>query len=333
MAVIDQAIGDSFALYNGDNMSVMAEMPDASIHLSIYSPPFASAGVGGLYVYSSDPRDLSNCDSYEEFFKQYGYQVAELARITMPGRMSCVHCMDIPRSNSGTDSYIDFPGDIIRLHEANGWKFTGRRMIWKEPLAVRLRTMQKNLAHASLVTDSLDCGVAAGDQLLTFRRNGVNPVPVAHPVGMLDYAGEKQMPNDILHYKGWKGKQTENRYSHWIWRQYADCMWDDIRMGRVLPYREARDSEDEKHVHPLQLDVIDRCVQLYSNPAEKVFTPFMGVGSEVYSPVLLGRKGIGAELKPSYFRQAVKNVQMAAAGKRDLEENEELFAEAEGETE
>lgn len=333
MAVVDQAIGDSYALYNADNMSVMADMPDASIHLSIYSPPFASAGVGGLYVYSSDPRDLSNCDSYEEFFKQYGYQVAELARITMPGRMSCVHCMDIPRSNSGTDSYIDFPGDIIRLHEANGWKFTGRRMIWKEPLAVRLRTMQKNLAHASLVSDSLDCGVAAGDQLLTFRRNGANPVPVAHPVGMLDYAGEKQMPNDILHYKGWKGKQTENRFSHWIWRQYADCMWDDIRMGRVLPYREARDSEDEKHVHPLQLDVIDRCVQLYSNPGERVFTPFMGVGSEVYSPVLLGRKGIGAELKPSYFRQAVKNVQMAAAGKRDLEENEELFAEAEGETE
>lgn len=333
MAVIDQAIGDLYALYNGDNMSVMAEMPDASIHLSIYSPPFASAGVGGLYVYSSDPRDLSNCDSYEEFFKQYGYQVAELARITMPGRMSCVHCMDIPRSNSGTDSYIDFPGDIIRLHEANGWKFTGRRMIWKEPLAVRLRTMQKNLAHASLVADSLDCGVAAGDQLLTFRRNGVNPVPVAHPVGMLEYAGEKAMPNDILHYRGWKGKQTENRYSHWIWRQYADCIWDDIRMGRVLPYREARDSEDEKHVHPLQLDVIDRCVQLYSNPGEKVFTPFMGVGSEVYSPVLLARKGMGAELKPSYFRQAVKNVQMAAAGKRDLEENEELFAEAEGETE
>ncbi len=328
MAVIDQVLGDSFALYCGDNMSVMAAMPDASIHLSIYSPPFASGNNsgGGLYVYSSDPRDLSNCDSYEDFFEQYGFQVRELARITMPGRMSCVHAMDIPRSNSGTDSYIDFPGDIIRLHEANGWKFTGRRMIWKEPLAVRLRTMQKNLAHASLVADSLDCGVAAGDQLLSFRRDGANPVPVEHPVGMLDYAGEKQMPNDILHYRGWTGKQTENRFSHWIWRQYADCMWDDIRMGRVLPYREARDSEDEKHVHPLQLDVIDRCVQLYSNPGEKVFTPFMGVGSEVYSPVLLGRKGIGAELKPSYFRQAVKNVQMAAAGKRDIEENEELFA-------
>lgn len=332
MDVIDQTIGESFALFNGDCMAVMQGMSEASMHLSIYSPPFASAGVGGLYTYSSDPRDLSNCDSYEAFFEQYRFQVRELARITMPGRMSCVHCMDIPRSNSGTDSYIDFPGDIIKLHEANGWHFTGRRMIWKEPLAVRLRTMQKNLAHASLVADSLDCGVAAGDQLLTFRRHGTNPIPVQHPQGMLEYAGEKQMPNDILPYRGWKGKQTENRFSHWIWRQYADCIWDDIRMQRVLPYREARDSEDEKHVHPLQLDVIDRCVELFSNKSETVFSPFAGVGSEVYSPVLLGRRGVGAELKPSYYRQAVKNVQMAAAGRRDTEENNELaFEESEAE--
>ena len=216
---------------------------------------------------------------------------------------------------------IDFPGDIIRLHEREGWMFTGRRMIWKEPLAVRLRTMQKNLAHASLCEDSIDAGVASGDQLLTFRRAGKNPVPVQHPVGLLDYAGEREMPSDILKFKGWKGKQTENRFSHWIWRQYADCMWDDIRMQRVLPYREARDSEDEKHVHPLQLDVIDRCVVLFSNPGETVLTPFMGVGSEVYSPIMLGRRGIGAELKSSYYRQAVKNVQAAAAGFSFEEEN------------
>jgi len=324
MAVRDQLITDKYALYNADCMSMLASLPDDSVHLSVYSPPFASAGVGGLYVYSSDPCDLSNCDSYEAFFDQYRFIVREKARVTMPGRVTAVHCMDIPRSNSGTDSYIDFPGDIIKLHEDNGWRFTGRRMIWKEPLAVRLRTMQKNLAHASLVADSIDCGVAAGDQLLTFRKIGANPVPVQHPIGMIDYAGEKQMPNDILRYRGWTGKQTENRFSHWIWRQYADCMWDDIRMHRVLPYREARDSEDEKHVHPLQLDVIDRCVQLFSNPGETVMTPFMGVGSEVYSPVLLGRRGIGAELKPSYYRQAVKNVQMAASGRRDVEENNEL---------
>jgi hypothetical protein len=202
-------------------------------------------------------------------------------------------------------------------------------MIWKEPLEVRLRTMQKNLAHASLVADSIDCGIASGDYLLLFRRDGANPIPVAHPAGLLDYAGERQMPNDLLSYRGWTGKQTENRFSHWIWRQYADCMWDDIRSNRVLPYREARDSEDEKHVHPLQLDVIERAVVLRTNPGETVFTPFMGVGSEVFIPVLLGRKGIGAELKPSYFRQACKNVQQAAEGKRDAIENHELDFEAE----
>jgi DNA modification methylase len=317
MAVADQCITDKFAIFNGDCVEVMQELSTGSIHLSIYSPPF-----GGLYNYSSDERDLSNCDDYDGFFEHYAHVVRELARITMPGRISAVHCMDIPRSNSGTDSMIDFPGDIIRLHEREGWRYTGRRMIWKEPLAVRLRTMQKNLAHASLVADSIDCGVASGDQLLTFRRIGKNPVPVRHPQGMLDYAGEKPMPSDILSYRGWTGKQTENRYSHWIWRQYADCMWDDIRMQRTLPYRESRDSEDEKHVHPLQLDVIDRCVELFSNPGETVFTPFMGVGSEVYSPVILGRRGVGAELKASYYRQALKNVQMAAAGRKDLETSE-----------
>jgi hypothetical protein len=319
MTVSNQAFGEQYALYNGDCVEVMQSLPDASVHLSIYSPPF-----GGLYHYSSDPRDLSNCDDYDTFFDHYAFVVRELARITMPGRMTCVHAMDVPRSNSGTDSYRDFSGDIIRLHEREGWAFTGRRMIWKEPLAVRLRTMQKNLAHASLVADSLDCGVASGDYLLTFRRNGKNTVPVAHPVGMMDYAGERVMPSDILPYRGWTGKQTENRYSHWIWRQYADCMWDDIRIGRVLPYRDCREEDDEKHVHPLQLDVIDRCVELYSNKGETVFTPFMGVGSEVYSPVLLGRRGIGAELKESYFRQAVKNVEAAAAGYVIGQDNEEL---------
>lgn len=323
MAVIDQCIGESFAVYNGDCMEVMQGLPDASVHLSIYSPPF-----GGLYHYSSNERDLSNCDDYGQFFEHYTFVVRELARITMAGRISAVHCMDVPRSNSGSDSYIDFPGDIIRLHEREGWFFTGRRAIWKEPLAVRLRTMQKNLAHQSLVEDSADCGVASADYLLTFRRKGKNPVPVLHPVGMLDYAGERKPPGDVLPYRGWTGKQTENRFSHWIWRQYADCMWDDIRMDRVLPYRECREEDDEKHVHPLQLDVIDRCVQLYSNRGEVVFTPFMGVGSEVYSPVLLGRKGIGAELKTSYYRQAVKNVQMAAAGRKDIEETGDLFEQA-----
>lgn len=320
MAIKNQEIGVEYALYNGDCIEVMKGLPDKSIHLSIYSPPFA-----GLYNYSSDERDLSNCDSYEQFMEHYRFVVREKARITIPGRMTCVHCMDVPRSNSGTDSYIDFPGDIIRLHESEGWKYAGRHMIWKEPLEVRLRTMQKNLAHASLVADSIDCGIASGDYLLLFRRDGKNPIPVHHPVGLLEYAGERAIPSDVLSYRGWTGKQTENRYSHWIWRQYADCMWDDIRTGRVLPYVDSREEDDEKHVHPLQLDVIDRCVVLRSNPGETVFTPFMGVGSEVYSPVLLGRRGVGAELKESYFRQAVKNVKAAVEGHRFDRRNGDLF--------
>lgn len=324
MAVNDQRITDKYAIYNGDCVEGMQGLPDASIHHSIYSLPFV-----GLYHYSSNDRDLSNCNNYEQFFDHYAFVVRELARVTMPGRITAVHCMDVPNSNSGTDSLRDFPGDIIRLHEAEGWRFTGRRMIWKEPLAVRLRTMQKNLAHASLVADSIDCGVASGDQLLTFRRIGTNPVPVLHPVGLLEYAGERVPPADVMHYRGWAGKQTENRFSHWIWRQYADCMWDDIRTQHVLPFRAARDSEDEKHVHPLQLDVIDRCVTLFSNVGETVLTPFMGVGSEVYSPVMLGRRGIGWELKPSYFRQAVKNVEAAAAGYRFDKQNSEMALEEE----
>ncbi len=325
MAVNNQVITDKYAIYEGDCIEVMKGLPDNSVHLSIYSPPF-----GGLYNYSSNDRDLSNSMDYNEFLAHYAFVIRELYRVTVPGRVTAVHCMDIPKSNTGTDAMMDFPGDIIRLHEAEGWHFTGRRMIWKEPLAVRLRTMQKNLAHKTLIEDSLDCGVASGDQLLTFRRAGKNPVPVAHPIGMMSYAGERMPPADVLRYRGHKGKQTENRFSQWIWRQYADCMWDDVRMQRVLPFKAARDSEDEKHVHPLQLDVIDRCVQLFSNPGEIVFTPFMGVGSEVYSPVILGRIGMGAELKASYFRQACRNCEAAAKGQQfDIEEGENLFDDVE----
>jgi hypothetical protein len=319
MDVMDQIITDKYALYNGDCVTGMQRLPDGCVHLSIYSPPFA-----GLYVYSSSNRDLSNCADYDAFFAHYEFVVRELARVTLPGRMTAVHCMEVPRSNSGTDSLLDFPGDIIRLHERLGWQYAGRHAIWKEPLAVRLRTMQKNLAHASLVADSLDCGIASADYLLLFRRNGKNPVPVAHPVGLLEYAGERTPPAKVLSFRRWSGKQTENRFSHWIWRQYADCMWDDIRIDRVLPYKGSRDSDDEKHVHPLQLDVIERVVTLRSNPGETVLTPFMGVGSEVYVPVLMGRKGIGFELKSSYFRQAVRNVEAAAAGRRFDAENMEL---------
>lgn len=307
MGVLTQQITERYALYNGDCMEVMPALPDGSIHLSVYSPPFA-----GLYVYSSSERDLSNCRDYDEFMQHYEFVVRQIHRLTMPGRISAVHCMDIPRSNSGKgDALMDFPGDIIRLHERCGFRYAARYHVWKEPLTVRNRTMMKALAHKTIVEDSSRCGVASADYLLIFRREGENPVPITHPTGLTEYAGERQIPAELAKYKGWTGKQTENRYSHWIWRQYASAFWDDVRLDRVLPFKAARDEEDEKHVHPLQLDVIDRCLTLWSNPGERVLTPFMGVGSEVYSAVRAGRFGVGVELKPSYYRQAVANLQRA----------------------
>ena len=304
MAVGEQEVTDRYAIYLGDCCDVMHTLPDASVHLSVYSPPF-----GGLYHYSSSERDLSNCRSYEEFFTHYEFVVKELARLTMPGRVTCVHCMDVPSGNTGRDYLRDFPGDIIRLHEQLGFHYVARYHVWKEPLGVRNRTMVKNLAHATVVKDSSFCSVASADYLLVLRKHGDNPVPITHARGLLDYAGERQIPAELLSYRGWTGNQIENRYSHWIWRQYASAFWDDVRIDRVLPFKQAKDEEDEKHVHPLQLDVIDRCVVLWSNPGEVVLTPFMGVGSEVYGAVMAGRRGIGIELKPSYYRQAVRNLQ------------------------
>jgi DNA modification methylase len=299
--VLDQQITDRWAVYNGDCMEVMADLPDNGIHLSIYSPPFA-----GLYQYTSSERDLSNNASYDQFFEHYSYVIAEIERITMPGRMTAVHCMDVPTGNSGGDALRDFPGDIIRAHR--GFEYIARYHVWKEPLTVRNRTMKKDLAHRTLVEDSTRCSVASADYLLIFRKRGTNPVPVEHPKGLLEYAGARPIPSDLHSYRGWNGNQRENRYSHWIWRQYASAFWDDVRLDRVLPFREARDEEDEKHVHPLQLDVIDRALVLWSNPDELVLTPFMGVGSEVYGAVRNGRVGIGIELKASYYRQTLKNL-------------------------
>lgn len=307
MAVAESMLTENYALYLADCLDVLPTLGTESVHLSVYSPPFANSA-GGLYRYSSSERDLSNSRSYAEFLKHYRYVVREIYRATMPGRLSCVHCMDIPSGNSGKDNLIDFPGAIIRLHERIGFRFVGRHFVWKEPLAVRNRTMMKSLAHMTIVDDSAYCGVASADQVLLFRKKGENRIPVAHPVGLTEYAGERAIPQELLSYRGWRGKQTENLYSHWIWRQYASSFWDDIRIDNVLPFKQARDEEDEKHVHPLQLDVTHRCVVLRSNPGEIVLSPFAGVGSEIYESVRLGRKGLGIELKPSYFKQAAKNL-------------------------
>ena len=319
MAVIDQVVTGKYAIYNGDCMEVLPMLGEAKVGLSVYSPPFA-----GLYHYSSSERDFSNARDYEEFFKHYEFLVKELFRVTMPGRMTCVYCMDVPRSNNGkSDSLMDFPGDIIRLHEREGWKYVARYHVWKEPLTVRNRTMTKALAHKTIVDDSSRCTAASADYMLVFRRKGENKVPITHPTGLQRYIGERIMPAELQKYKGWTGKQTENRFSHWIWRQYASAFWDDIRLDRVLPYKPARDKEDERHIHPLQLDVIERAVILWSNPGEVVLTPFMGVGSEVYGAYINGRKSVGVELKSSYFRQAVKN--LAEAKWNVFDEEPDMF--------
>lgn len=323
MAVKDQHIGENYALYCGDCMEVLTKLPDESIGLTVYSPPFA-----GLYMYSSDERDLSNCIDHDEFFEQYGYCIDEISRVTMPGRISAVHCMDIPLSNSGCDAMFDLPGRIILEHEKRGFAYAGRRVIWKEPLMVRNRTMMKSLHHATLCEDSTRCSIANADYLLMFRRRGENAVPVFHDVGLLSYAGENQPPDSLLHWRGYVGDQKKNQYSQYIWRQYASSVWMDIRIDRVLPYREARDLEDERHVHPLQLDVIERAVVMWSNPGETVLTPFMGVGSEVYGALINGRRAIGIELKPAYYNQAVKNVEKAAQESVQTDQRD-MFADAE----
>ncbi len=314
---LTKEITDRYAIYNGDCVEVMKSLPSDKIHLSVYSPPF-----GGLYNYSSDERDLSNCADYDQFFEHYAYIIRELHRLTMPGRMTAVHVADVPSGNSGGDHLIDFSGDVIRAHQKEGWKYVARYSVWKEPLGVRNRTMRKDLAHKSVVDDSSRCSCASADYLLILRKGGENPVPITHPVGLTEYAGSRQIPNELLPYRGHKGNQIENRYSHWIWRNYASAFWDDVRIDRVLPFQQTKDEDDEKHVHPLQLDVIDRCVVLWSNPGETVLTPFMGVGSEVWSAVRNGRRGVGVELKPTYFKQALKNMGSVdiAAGDADFVE-------------
>lgn len=323
MAVRTQVITEKYAIYNGDCVEIMRGLPSESIALSVYSPPFA-----GLYQYSSDPRDMSNAIDPEEFFEHYGYCIDELTRLTMPGRISAVHCMDIPLSNAGCDAMFDLPGRIIAEHESRGWQYGGRRVIWKEPLMVRNRTMMKSLHHKTLCEDSTRCSIANADYLLMFRRAGENAVPVVHEVGLMDYAGENQPPAELLRYRGMAGDQKQNRFSQYIWRQYASSVWMDIRIDRVLPYRAAREGEDEKHVHPLQLDVIERAVVMWSNPGETVLTPFMGVGSEVFGAVVNGRRAVGCELKPSYYQQAVQN--LASANRSAVANQPTLFGDDNG---
>ena len=319
-----QTITENYAIYNSDCMEVLPTLDDNSIDLAVYSPPFA-----GLYNYSSSDRDFSNCESKEQFLDQYDYLIKEMGRVTKPGRINAVHVTDV---FDNTSRLWDFPHEVIRLHEKHGFEYRNRITIWKEPLKVRMRTMVQSLMHKFIVEDSTKCFTAMPDYVLIFTKKGENEVPVTHPNGFKRYFGSTPIQPNILtawnnqnggntteaqlwehlnkKYKNWEDPKT-NKLSHYIWQRYASSVWDDVRIDNVLPFRDSREEDDEKHVHPLQLDVIDRIIDLYSNAGEVVFTPFMGVGSEVYSPVSLGRKAIGIELKDSYYKQAVKNLELA----------------------
>ena len=311
--VKQQHITEDYALYNSDCMYVLPTLPDRSVDLSVYSPPFC-----GLYNYSSSENDFSNCDSYEAFGKQYEFLVKEIARVTKPGRITAVHCQDI--CENVTENFLyDLPSAIIKIHQANGFQYCNRITIWKEPLKVRIRTMVRSLMHKLIVEDSTGNFPAQPDYVLIFKRAGKNQVPVTHPQGLKRYAGAVPLLPEMekrygpwehikAKYADWKD-QRSNKMSHIIWQRYASSVWDDIRNDHVLKFKDAREDDDEKHVHPLQLDVIDRIVDLYSNAGETVLTPFMGVGSEVYGPVSMGRKAIGIELKDSYYKQAMKNLE------------------------
>lgn len=322
--VKDQKVTDNYAVYNSDCMLVMPTIPTESVDLSIYSPPFA-----GLYNYSSSEHDFSNCETKEQFLQQYEFLIAEIARVTKPGRITAVHCTDV---FDNTCRLWDFPHEIIKMHEKHGFEYRNRITIWKEPLKVRMRTMVQSLMHKFIVEDSTKCFTAMPDYVLVFTRKGENQVPVTHPAGINHYAGETPILKNIL--QAWNNANGTNfnedelwqhlnlinendkvtKLNHYIWQRYASSVWDDIRIDNVLPFRDAKEEDDEKHVHPLQLDVIDRLVELYSNPGEVVLTPFAGVGSEVYSPLSMGRKAIGIELKDSYYKQLLLNI--AEAPKR-----------------
>jgi DNA modification methylase len=321
----DQIITSEYAIYCSDCMEVMPTLPDSSVDMSVYSPPFA-----GLYNYSSSERDFSNCENKEQFLEQYDYLVAQIARVTKPGRVTAVHCTDVFDNSC---RLWDFPHEIIRIHEKYGFQYRNRITIWKEPLKVRMRTMVKSLMHKLIVEDSTQCFTAMPDYVLVFTKKGDNAVPVTHPHGLKRYFGATPiLPNILQAFNNaneskfnekelWEylkntyqdhADPKSNKLSHYIWQRYASSVWDDIRIDNVLPFRDSREEDDEKHVHPLQLDVIDRLVELYSNEGEIVLTPFMGVGSEVYSPVSMGRKAIGIELKDSYFKQAKINLDLAS---------------------
>lgn len=278
----DQATGDGWTALLGDSCERMAELADESVDLSVFSPPFAS-----LYVYSASERDLGNCSSRDEFFAHYRFVVDELLRVTKPGRNCCVHVADIAttKATHGTTGLYDLSGAVIAEHVAAGWTFYGRWFVDKNPQAVATRTKAQHLMFATKNRDSARSAPATPDQLLLFRKPGDNAVPIPHTAD--------EAPPGV---------------SNQDWIDWARPVWLDIRESKTLSAREARDDADERHLHALQLDFIERCIRLWSNPGELVVSPFAGIGSEPWMARKLGRQTWSCELKPSYWEQQVRNL-------------------------
>lgn len=275
--VKQQEIGDRYALYCGDSCEVIKGIPDNSVHFSVYSPPFAS-----LYTYSNSDRDMGNCRSHAEFYEQFEFLASELFRVLMPGRNMSFHCMNLPTSKE-RDGFIgitDFRGELIRIFQKVGFIFHSEVCIWKDPVTAMQRTKALGLLHKQLKKDSCMSRQGIPDYLVTMRKPGENPEPVTH---------------------------TNETFPVDAWQRYASPVWMDINPSDTLQARSARDEKDERHICPLQLDVIKRAILLWSNPGDIVLTPFLGIGSEAYVALELKRRAIGIELKESYYDQAVKN--------------------------
>lgn len=306
MAVFDQVITKKYSAYNGDAIEIVRNLPDASIHFSVFSPPFAD-----LYAYSDSIEDMGNCTDYGSFFVNFGFLVDELRRVMMPGRIVAVHCMDLPlHKNKGEEIGVrDFSGDLVECFEEKGFVFHCPRVtIWKDPLVSATRTHALGLAHKQIVKDSTMCRVGISDYILAFRNLGDNHEPVTHPMGLTEYAGTTPIPASLSRYVGHEEQRT-NKRSQWIWQKYASPVWMDIDQTDVLPYRKGKDKDDQKHVCPLQLQCIHRCMVLWSNPGDVVLDPFGGVGSTGYEAVRMGRKAVMCELKGSYYRQMLRNME------------------------
>lgn len=296
---VNQVVNDKYAIYEGDSCELIRNIPSESIDFGIHSPPFE-----GLYKFSNSDRDISNNEG-QGFWTHYAFLIQELLRVTKAGRLHSVHCMQLPTSKirHGYIGMRDFRGEIIRAYEDAGWIFHSEVCIWKDPVVAQQRTKSIRLLHKQIVKDSTISGQGLADYIVTFRKPGENENPVAG--GFNRYVGDGIEPDRSKYTMPMDGR---NWYSIEVWQRYASPVWMDVSQNRTLQYRGGRDKDDEVHISPLQLDVIERCIDLWSNPNDVVLTPFLGIGSEVYGAVSSGRKGIGFELKPSYFKQAVKNM-------------------------